>query len=74
MDLHVHTDLFCMKFADDSSFEGSANTKDNLENLMNTEMVKIKKWFADNRLTLHPDKSRCLIHSKDKLIEIKLGG
>jgi hypothetical protein len=74
MDLHLHTDLFCMKFADDSSFEGSANTKDNLEILMNTEMVKIKKWFSDNRLTLHPDKSRCLIHSKDKLIEIKLGG
>ncbi len=73
MDLHCHTDLFCVKFADDSSFEGSGSTKDELESKMNLEMIKVEKWFTDNRLTLHPDKSKFLIHSKDKLVQIKLG-
>jgi hypothetical protein len=40
---------------------------------MNTELVKISTWFLNNRLTLHPDKSRLLIHSRDKLVNIKLG-
>ena len=73
MDLHCHTDLFCMKFADDSSFEGSSNTKDELESLMNKEMKKVDQWFKNNRLTIHPGKSKFLIHSKDKLINIKIG-
>jgi hypothetical protein len=37
-------------------------------------LVKIAKWFTDNRLTLHPDKSRFIVHSRDKLIEIFLNG
>ena len=63
-----------MKFADDSSFEGSGTTKDELESLMNKEMININTWFSNNKLTLHPDKSKFIIHSKDKLINIKLGG
>ncbi len=74
MDLHYYTSLFCMKFADDSSFEGSGTTKDELESLMNKEMININTWFSNNKLTLHPDKSKFIIHSKDKLINIKLGG
>ncbi len=73
MDLHLHTKLFCMKFADDSSFEGAGNTKYDLERLMEVEIDNISNWFKDNRLTLHPDKSRCMIHSKDKLVTIKIG-
>ena len=72
MDLHLHTKLFCVKFADDSSFEGAGKNRDEIENLINSEMIKISKWFKDNRLTLHPEKSRYIIHSKDKLINIKL--
>ena len=73
MDLHLHTDLFCMKFADDSSFEGSGNSRDELESKMNNELLKINTWFQNNRLTLHPDKSKYLVHSRDKLINLKLG-
>ncbi len=73
MDLHLHTNLFCMKFADDSSFEGACKTKDELERLMNIEMEKISEWFKNNRLTLHPAKSKYMIHSRDKLLNIKIG-
>jgi len=72
MDLHLATNLFCVKFADDSSFEGSGKSRDEVEALVNMEMKKISKWFKKNRLKLHPDKSRMIIHSRDKLIRIKL--
>ena len=74
MDLHLYTKLFCVKFADDSSFEGSGRTKDEVEQLMNSELVNIADWFKKNRLTLHPNKSRFIIHSKDKLINLNLAG
>jgi hypothetical protein len=72
MDMHRYTELFCMKFADDSSFECAGKTRYEVENRANIELKKISQWFKDNRLTLHPDKSRFIIHSKDKLIELKL--
>jgi len=74
MDLHLHTTLFCVKFADDSSFEGSGRTRDEVESLMNAELIKIAEWFKNNRLTLHPNKSRFLVHSTDKLINLYLNG
>jgi len=73
MDLHLHTTLFCCKFADDSSFEAAGNTKDEVETICNIELEKIDTWFRKNKLKLHPDKSRFLIHTKDKLINLKLG-
>jgi hypothetical protein len=72
MDLHLHTDLFSVKFADDSTFVGSGKTKDETESKVNEELLKIGKWFKDNKLVLHPGKSRYLVHSRDKLIELKL--
>ncbi len=72
MDMHLCTSLFCIKFADDSTFEGAGRTKDETESLINNELIKIAKWFRDNRLTLHPDKSRLIIHSRDKLMNIEL--
>ena len=45
MDLHLHTTLFCCKFADDSSFEAAGNTKDEVETICNTELEKIDTWF-----------------------------
>ena len=74
MDLHLHTELFCVKFADDSSFECSDISRDAVEMKVNSELKKISDWFKNNRLTLHPDKSRCIIHSRDKLINLKLDG
>jgi len=72
MDLHLHTCLFLMKFADDSTFVGSGNTRDAVQSLVNSELEKISKWFKDNQLTLHPNKSKYLIHSRDKLMAIRL--
>ena len=74
MDLHLHTNLFCVKFADDSSFEGSDTSKDALEIRVNNELKKVSEWFKNNRLTLHPDKSRYIVHSRDKLINLNLDG
>jgi len=74
MDLHLHTSLFCSKFADDSSFLASARSRDAVMALANEELIKISKWFTDNRLTLHPNKSRYLVHSRDKLIDLQLNG
>ena len=73
MDLHAHTNLFTVKFADDSTFVGTGKTKDEVESLVNIELKKIAKWFTDNRLTLHPGKSRFIVHSRDKLISTRLG-
>jgi hypothetical protein len=74
MDLHLHTKLFCVKFADDSSLEATAKTRDSVEHLANTEMEHVYNWFRDNKLTLHPGKSRYMVHSRDKLIKIKING
>ncbi len=74
MDLHLHTSLFCTKFADDSTFLGSGRTRDEVTLLVDREMTKISKWFADNRLTLHPNKSRYIVHSRDKLIDVCING
>jgi len=48
MDLHLHTSLFCVKFADDSSFEASGRSRDEVEQLVNSELQKIANWFKDN--------------------------
>ena len=32
----------------------------------------MSEWFKNNRLTLHPGKSRFLVHSRDKLIQLFL--
>jgi len=74
MDLHLHTKLFCIKFADDSNFLGSARTRDEVTDLINEEMAKVHKWFSSNRLTLHPNKSRFIVHSSDKLVDLFIGG
>ena len=74
MDLHLYTKLFTVKFADDSSFVASAKTKDELETLANQELEAIGQWFKNNKLVLHPGKSRYMIHSRDKLIQLKLNG
>jgi len=73
MDLHKASKLLCVKFADDSNFLGSGKTKDEVETLVNEELNKIHTWFCNNKLTLHTGKSRFIIHSRDKLINIKMG-
>ncbi len=43
------------------------------EREINEELKKLYEWFCRNKLTLHPDKSRFIVHTKDKLLDIKLG-
>ena len=74
MDMHLYTSMFCVKFADDSSFECSGSNREEVEDTVNGELIKISRWFKSNRLTLHPEKSRYIIHSRDKLINVKLDG
>jgi len=74
MDMHLATKLFSLRFADDSNFVGSGNNKENTENEINEELNKLHAWFCKNKLTLHPDKSRYIVYTRDKLINIKLGG
>ena len=73
MDLHKATSLLCVKFADDSNFLGVGKTKDEVENIVNTELKKIHTWFCNNKLTLHPGKSRFMVHSRDKLMNLSIG-
>ncbi len=40
--------------------------------MINAELVRIHDWFCKNKLTLHPDKSRVIIYTKDKSLTIKL--
>ena len=74
MDMHLVTKLFSLRFADDSNFIGCGKNKENAEKEINEELVKLHTWFCKNKLTLHPDKSRIIVYTKDKLVNIKLGG
>ena len=73
LDMYLCTNLFSMRFADDTSLIGSGNTKENTETMVNTELKKLYTWFCNNKLTLHPDKSRYIVHTKEKEIQLKLG-
>jgi len=73
MDMYLATTLFSLRFADDSNFVGHGNNREDTEQFINRELEKLHSWFCKNKLTLHPDKSRIIIHTKDKLVNIKLG-
>ena len=62
-------------FADDTTFQASGKTLEELEEFMNTELAKAAQWFKDNQLTLHPGKTRyILLNSKGKTLDIRLEG
>ncbi len=73
MDMYLATTLFSLRFADDSNFVGHGNNREDTEQFISRELEKLHSWFCKNKLTLHPDKSRIIIHTKDKLVNIKLG-
>jgi len=74
LDMYLSTNLFSLRFADDSNLVGEGNDKDTTEREINEELDKLHKWFCQNKLTLHPDKSRFIVHTKEKNFIIKLGG
>ena len=60
-------------FADDTTFQASANKLKDLEEFMNTELSKAAQWFKDNQLTLHPGKTRyVLFNSRGQSLDIRL--
>ena len=73
MDMYLSTNLFSLRFADDSNVISQSNDIETIERETNEELKKLHDWFCRNKLTLHPDKSRYIIHTRDKLINIKLG-
>jgi len=73
MDMYLASTLFSLRFADDSNFVGQGNNREDTEILINSELEKLNSWFCRNKLTLHPDKSRIIIHTRDKLMNIRLG-
>ena len=74
MDMYLSTGLFSLRFADDSNLVGTGNNREQTEIDINNELTKLHDWFCKNKLTLHPDKSRFIVYTRDKLIELKLGG
>jgi hypothetical protein len=74
LDMYLSTSLFSIRFADDTNLVGTGNNKEQTEQYINNELTKLHAWFCSNKLTLHPDKSRYLVYTKDKLIQLKLGG
>lgn len=65
-------------FADDTSFQLSADTLNELEKLTNLFLIDASNWFLTNTLTLHPLKTNFLVFSKtpkvDKKINLYLDG
>ena len=62
-------------FADDTTFQASAQTLEDLEKFLNTELHKAAQWFKDNQLTLHPGKTRyVLLNSRNKSLNLSLEG
>ena len=44
-----------------------------LESIVNRELIKISKWYHDNKLSINEDKSNFIvIHRKKQLINLKL--
>jgi hypothetical protein len=73
LDMFLSTGLFSLRFADDSNLVGTGDIKETTEQEINLELAKLHTWFCRNKLTLHPDKSRFIVHTKEKLFNIKLG-
>ncbi len=74
MDMFRATTLFSLRFADDTTAVGVGENREQTEENVNNELEKLYTWFCKNKLTLHPDKSRYIVYTRDKLIELKLGG
>jgi len=74
LDMYLSTTLFSIRFADDTNLVGHGNDRLDTERNINSELKRLHDWFCKNKLTLHPDKSRYIIHTRDKLVNIKLGG
>ena len=63
-------------FADDTTFQLSSNSLEDLELTVNKELTKAEHWFNMNKLTLHPSKTKFMVfgNTKNKSLSLTLGG
>ena len=67
-DLACCTTLFTLLFADDTSFLISGKNLPEVIDQLNSELHKICYWFRTNELSLHPQKTKFMIFTKNNAI------
>lgn len=58
---HSSTYLSFILFADDTNIFFRHKDLATLENIVDQELSHVFSWFNANKLTIHPDKSKCII-------------
>ena len=71
-DMPNSTNLATTLYADDTTYQDSDNCLKMLEMRVNNELHKAEEWFKANYLTLHPSKTRFILHTDDKSADIEL--
>ena len=72
-DLPDVTTMETTLFADDACFSYGHHNPVDLEDIVNKELIKISKWYHNNKLSLNEEKSNfILIHRKKQAINLKL--
>jgi hypothetical protein len=74
-DMPASTKLFSNIFADDTTYQTSANDLTILYQTSNLELENAGKWFNDNHLTVHPSKTKYINFGNppDHQYTLKLG-
>jgi hypothetical protein len=65
-DLPLCSNLFSILFADDTALTASNQNLDELHDFVNIEFQKLCTYFRDNKLSLHPDKTKYLLISPNQ--------
>ncbi len=68
-DLPQSSDLFSVLFADDTSLYATSDNIDELITFVNQQFHKVCTYFRQNKLSLHPDKTKFLLISHNKTVE-----
>jgi hypothetical protein len=63
-DLPFASEFMSLLYADDTSFLIEADDIQTLYQKANKQLASAESWFLDNRLTLHPSKTRYMVYSK----------
>ena len=65
-DMPRATKLLSILFADDTTYQISADSLEELEKEANLELANAEEWFNANYLTLHPKKTRYIIFNPEQ--------
>ena len=64
-DLHTSSSfLSFLLFADDTTITCSKSSCDSLVITLNSELIKVSSWFKSNKLSLNPNKTKCMLFNK----------